>query len=421
MFDGDRQLLRRHHEPALARDAPHRHVRTAELRAQRRGQREAHRARAAGVDEQPRPVVVPPQGGPDLVLPDVGDHDRLAVRPPIHVDQHVLRLQLPVRVLVAKRMLLAPRVDLAEPSPAVLLHRADVRQHRGERLLGVGDQLDVRPHVLAHLGAVDVDVDERLDVWRELRQLGGDAVVDPHPDHHQNVRVLHRLQAPTRAHEPGHVERQGVLHRESPDAQQRGAHRRRRRLGQLLELRFRVAQDHAVTGEDHRPLGTGQRLRGLLGVVQVDVPVQLVTGDLQPLGCHALGVGHLHVLADVDEHRARPAGGRDVERLVDHARQLVDLGHQVAVLRDRRGGSDHVRLLEGVTADLGAVHLAGDRDDRHRVHVGGAKPGHQVQRARSRGGEHDPRPAARAGVAVGHVSSALLVANQDVLEPRMLV
>src|SRR5207248_2189610 len=221
MLDRDRQLLRCHHKAALARDAPDRKVRPAELGADRGRQRETHRARATRVDEQARSVVVPPEGGPDLVLADVGDNDRLALGAAIHVDQHVLRLELSVRVPVAKRMLLAPLVDLSQPIATVRMDLADVRQHRLERQPRVGDQLDVRPHVLPHLGLVDVDVDERLDVGRKLGKLRGDSVVDPHADHHQDVRVLDRLQAPARTRETGHVQRQRVLDRERADAEER--------------------------------------------------------------------------------------------------------------------------------------------------------------------------------------------------------
>jgi len=52
----------------------------------------------------------------------------------------------------------------------------------------------------------------------------------------------------------------------------------------------------------------------------------------------------------------------------------------------------------------------------HRVHVGGAEAGDEVQGAGTGGGEDDARTAAGASVAVGHVGGALLVAHQDVLE-----
>ena len=76
------------------------------------------------------------------------------------------------------------------------------------------------------------------------------------------------------------------------------------------------------------------------------------------------------VLADVDEHRAGAAGGGDVERLGDRARDLGGVGDQEVVLGDRHRDAADVGLLEGVGADRAARHLAGDGHDRHRVHVG---------------------------------------------------
>ena len=63
---------------------------------------------------------------------------------------------------------------------------------------------------------------------------------------------------------------------------------------------------------------------------------------------------------------------------------------------------------------IAARHLAGDRDDRHRVHVGVGDRGDQVGRARARGRHADADPAGRLRVALGRVAGALLVADQDV-------
>ena len=239
-------------------------------------------------------------------------------------------------------MLLAPGVDLRQPRAAPCLELVDVRQHRLEREPGVGDQLDVRLHVLPHLGLIDVDMDEGLDVRRELGELRRHAVVDSHADHHQNVGVLDRLQAPAGAHEAGHVQRERVLHRKRTDAEQGGANRSGRGHGQLLELPLGMTQEDAVAGEDHGSLGAGQRLGSLSRPLQVDVSVQLVARDLEVLRVDPLRVGHLHVLADVDQHRPGATGGRDVEGLVNDPRQLLDLRHQVAVLGHRARGADHV-------------------------------------------------------------------------------
>ena len=73
-----------------------------------------------------------------------------------------------------------------------------------------------------------------------------------------------------------------------------------------------------------------------------------------------------------------------------------------------------VRFLERVRADRGPRHLPGDRDDRHRVHVGVGDRGDQVGGARTRGRHADPDLAGRLRVSLGGVAGALLVADQDV-------
>ncbi len=60
--------------------------------------------------------------------------------------------------------------------------------------------------------------------------------------------------------------------------------------------------------------------------------------------------------------------------------------------------------------------LAGDRDERDAVEHGCGEAGDEVGRAGA-GGRHAHARAARgAGVAVGHVGGALLVADQDVVD-----
>ena len=67
----------------------------------------------------------------------------------------------------------------------------------------------------------------------------------------------------------------------------------------------------------------------------------------------------------------------------------------------------------------GRGHLAGDRDDRHRVHVGVGDRGDQVGRARAGGGHADADLAGGLRVAGGGVAGALLVADQDVPHLRV--
>jgi hypothetical protein len=49
-------------------------------------------------------------------------------------------------------------------------------------------------------------------------------------------------------------------------------------------------------------------------------------------------------------------------------RQIVDVLHQPVVLGARPGDADGVAFLEGIIADQVRRHLAGDADQRDRIH-----------------------------------------------------
>ena len=129
-----------------------------------------------------------------------------------------------------------------------------------------------------------------------------------------------------------------------------------------------------------------------------------------------VGVGDervLDVLGHVDQDRAGPAGAGDVERLLDDPGDVAGVLHQVMVLGDRPADLDHRRFLERVGADDVGRDLAGDRDDRQRVHLGVGQAGDEVQGPGAGGGHHDAGLAGDAGVALGGEDPPLLVAGQD--------
>ena len=65
-------------------------------------------------------------------------------------------------------------------------------------------------------------------------------------------------------------------------------------------------------------------------------------------------------------------------------------------------------------------HVAGDRDHRDRVEQRGADAGDEVGGARAARPEADADPAGHAGVAVGRVGAALLVADEHVAQLRVV-
>ena len=136
-----------------------------------------------------------------------------------------------------------------------------------------------------------------------------------------------------------------------------------------------------------------------------------------------LGAGQLlvlHVLRDVEQHRARPAFAGDRERLAHRVGQLLDVLDQPAVLGDRLGDADDVGLLEGVPPDHRARHLTGDRHHRRVVHVRRREPGHQVRRPRPRGRDAHAGTSAGPRVAVRRVGRRLLVPHQHVAQRGIL-
>ena len=134
-----------------------------------------------------------------------------------------------------------------------------------------------------------------------------------------------------------------------------------------------------------------------------------------------IGAGReLHVLRHVDHDRAGTAGGRDIERLVQHLGEIVDVAHQPVVLGAGPGDADGVAFLERVVADQVGRHLPGDADQRDRIHQRVGQRRHHVGGARARGHQHHARLAGGARIAFGGVAGALLVPHQDVLDVALL-
>ena len=117
---------------------------------------------------------------------------------------------------------------------------------------------------------------------------------------------------------------------------------------------------------------------------------------------------------EVVKHWAWTSRFRDGERFENRRRDVLRPRDQVVVLRDRQRDPGDVGFLKRVRADQLAAHLAGDADDRRRVHHRSGDAGDHVGRARPGRRDGHADPAARARIAIRHVRGALLVADQDV-------
>ena len=109
-------------------------------------------------------------------------------------------------------------------------------------------------------------------------------------------------------------------------------------LGQLPQLVPRPRDQHAVAGQDHRPLRLVDQMGGGPHLSRVGVARRDVAGQVnlvRPLELDLLA--GQHVLRHVNQDGAGPAGARDVKGFLDGRRDVAHVHHQVVVLGDRQG------------------------------------------------------------------------------------
>ena len=430
-----RQLLDHHEERRLARDIDDQRIGMGHLHAHRRRKAVAHGAEAARGHPAVGLVELEELGRPHLVLAHLGGE--VGVPLPgrlIEPLQRVLRLDGAAGALVAQAVAPAPCLDPAPPGRQRLaIGRGAARLPRGvegvEREAGVADDGHVHRHVLVDGRGVDVD----LHLGRAAREIGepaGHAVVEAraHGDH--QIALGHRHVGLVGAVHPEHPEEQVVGPRIAAEPHQRvgdgvaGAPHQRRQA----RRRLRPGVDDAAAGVEERAPGRGQQFDRALDRVRVGLAPGPVGGMRHAVARRrAVAIagdigrpGHDHVLGQVHDHGAGPAGGRDVIGLADRPAESVDLLHQIVVLGAGPGDADRVGFLEGVVADHVGRHLPGQADHRDAVHERVGEPGDAVGGAGARGDQHRAHLAGGARIALGRVDGALLVPHQDVAQLVLL-
>ena len=150
-----------------------------------------------------------------------------------------------------------------------------------------------------------------------------------------------------------------------------------------------VGPDRAAAGDDDRPGGAGQQLRGPLDIVgrRADAAARLALVGF--------GEGHVGRLGQdvhrqVEQDRAGPPGQHLVPGAMQHEGQLVDPRRLPPLLHDRLedarvvGDVPSIELLEQAGAAHVRVGRAGEQGDRGRVDVGGGHADDGVRGARGR-------------------------------------
>ena len=266
---------------------------------------------------------------------------------------------------------------------------------------------------LRDLGRVDVEVDDGGS-GRERRELAGDAVVEARADRHEHIAGVHGDVRPLRAvhARPAEEERVGLGERSL--AHQGGDHGETSDLRQLAQLVARVPVDRAAADVQDGLLGPRDPLGGLADLERVHLLGRSPAGQLDRHRVAEVQLGLLDVPRHVDEDRAATAGTRNVERGLHHGRDLLHVLDEPGVLDDRHRDARDVAFLKRVGPDHGRAHLAGDADERRRIHPRIGDGGDEVGGPRTGRRDRDPDASRGACVPLRHVACALLVPGEHV-------
>ena len=283
------------------------------------------------------------------MLAHIGGEDGLAAGESVELFQHVLGAQAPL-LGVAQRILLAPSLALLDPVGGVEL--VDEGQQLLDHGAGVAAHEEIGLEDLAVFSGVDVDVDLHR-FGTEFRKFTHDAIIPACPDGDDQIAVHHRLVGVGGAMHSEHSEMQRVVFRDGSLAEQGIDHRSVQLFGKQGDGLAGIRDHGAVAHVEHGLLGARKQLRQKLQVFRLRVLGQMIAGQVHFTGVLGLAGRRSHVLGQIDQHRARPACGGDVEGLAHHPRHVVGALHQIAVLHHLVGDAGDVGFLEGVFAEHG--------------------------------------------------------------------
>ena len=175
----------------------------------------------------------------------------------------------------------------------------------------------------------------------------------------------------------------------------------------FLQLLLRIGNDSAAADEDHGLFGSVNQICCGLQIFLMDCTdprndrLAFLRRKFTLLCCR--------VLRDIHENRTRTAILRDKEGPPDCLRQIPHILHNEIVLCDRHRDALDVDLLEGILAKKTDADIAGDRNNRDRVHVGCRNARDKICGAGSGCREADTDLPARPCISVRRMSSSLLM------------
>ena len=161
------------------------------------------------------------------------------------------------------------------------------------------------------------------------------------------------------------------------------------------------AGDDAAADIEHWALGFLDQADDFVKLQIVRFRVRTVAGQINFGGPHRLGGLLLNVFRKINDHRAGPAGLSNVKSFLHHARNIADIGDEIAVFHDPEGHAVEIGFLECALADHRLRDLSGECDEWCAVHPRISNTGYEVGGAGAAGGHAHAGFTGGAGVALG--------------------
>src|SRR5882757_1436463 len=150
---------------------------------------------------------------PHLMLPDVSRDNAIALRDVMHLCDHVMRrYSFAMLAVFVERLFLFPLQDLLMPlrprdaSLCDTLAILDDREHVAEHRFYVADDRNIDPHVLRDRRRIDIDMNDRFSLRRELGDLAGHAIVEARAHRNQAISIADCRVSAVRTVHPEHPE-----------------------------------------------------------------------------------------------------------------------------------------------------------------------------------------------------------------------
>jgi hypothetical protein len=182
----------------------------------------------------------------------------------------------------------------------------------------------------------------------------------------------------------------------------------------------RAREPRTASRENRRPLGFVKPLDRLLDGLRRRSGCSVGDDLVRDRDALLVDEGEEHVDRKLQEHRSRPPGGRDADRLGRQVRDALGVGHPMGPLGD---GSDHRDLIDPSLERqrLGLAKRRGPRDEERRnaIEVGIRDGRDDVRHARTGRHDGDAQLSRRSRPAVRGVSGSLLVAGVDEAHARI--